>query len=78
VIPIERRAPDEIARFREARLTPEAADVDNPAFDVTPAEMVTAIVTDMGVFSRPYRFRGSRDQGRLARSRPTALDPSTP
>jgi methylthioribose-1-phosphate isomerase len=81
VIPIERRPPDEVARLREARLTPEMADIENPAFDVTPAEMVTAIVTDRGVFSRPYRFQGvegSRDRGRLARSLPGALDPSTP
>jgi methylthioribose-1-phosphate isomerase len=81
VIPIERRPPDEVGRLREARLTPEMADIENPAFDVTPAEMVTAIVTDRGVFSRPYRFQGvegSRDRGRLARSLPGALDPSTP
>jgi methylthioribose-1-phosphate isomerase len=80
-IPIERRPPDELARFRDARLTPETAAIENPAFDVTPAEMVTAIVTDRGVFSRPYWFQGiegSGDRGRLTRSRPTALDPSTP
>jgi methylthioribose-1-phosphate isomerase len=80
-IPIERRPPDELARLLEARLTPEQATIDNPAFDVTPAEMVTAIVTDRGVFSRPYRFRGVEgpgDRGRLARPRPSALDPSTP
>lgn len=37
VIPIERRSPDEIARLRDARLTPDGAAIDNPAFDVTPA-----------------------------------------
>lgn len=80
-IPIERRSADELATLGALRLTPLAADIDNPAFDVTPAEMVTAIVTDQGMFSRPYRFRGiggSGDRGRLAASRSGALDPSTP
>jgi len=79
-VPIERRAPDELAHLHGTRLTPEGAGIENPAFDVTPAEMVTAIVTDRGLFTRPYRFQGievSRDPGRLARSRPVALDPST-
>jgi methylthioribose-1-phosphate isomerase len=80
-IPIERRAADELAVLHGTRLTPEGADIDNPAFDVTPAEMVTAIVTDRGLFTRPYRFRGiegSRGPGRVVQSRPPALDPSTP
>jgi methylthioribose-1-phosphate isomerase len=59
-IPIERRSRDELARLGGVRLTPPAAEVDNPAFDVTPAEMVTAIVTDQDVFRRPFDFRGSR------------------
>ena len=59
-IPIERRSPDELSRLHEERLTPEAAGIDNPAFDVTPAEMVTAIVTDRGVYHRPFDFRGAR------------------
>ncbi len=59
-IPIERRARDELAYLGEARLTPPDADIDNPAFDVTPAEMVTAIVTDAGVFRRPFDFKGGR------------------
>jgi methylthioribose-1-phosphate isomerase len=59
-IPIERRRPDELAPVAGARLTPAAAIVDNPAFDVTPSEMVTGIVTDRGVFSRPFDFTGAR------------------
>jgi methylthioribose-1-phosphate isomerase len=62
-IPIERRPPDEVARLRDARLTPETAAIENPAFDVTPAEMVTAIVTDMGVFRRPFYFGGAGAKG---------------
>jgi len=37
------------------RDVPAGVDVTNPAFDVTPARSVTAIITDAGVASRPYR-----------------------
>ena len=47
LIPIERRSADEL----EAA---PGADVFNPAFDVTPAELVTAIVTDRGILRPPY------------------------
>jgi methylthioribose-1-phosphate isomerase len=57
LIPIEQRSPDEIKRLGQARLTPDEVEVENPAFDVTPAEMVTAIVTDQGVYRRPFDFR---------------------
>ena len=59
-IPIERRSREEIARLHGMHLTPDGAGIDNPAFDVTPCEMVTAIVTDQGVFRRPFDFRGAR------------------
>jgi methylthioribose-1-phosphate isomerase len=59
LIPIERRGPEELARLGPAHLTPNGVTIDNPAFDVTPAEMVTAIVTDVGVFRRPFDFRGA-------------------
>jgi len=48
-IPIEERAADEVAGWRGTRAAPEAAGIWNPAFDVTPAELVTAIITDTGV-----------------------------
>jgi methylthioribose-1-phosphate isomerase len=49
-IPIEQRGADEVAGFRGVRAAPLAADVWNPAFDVTPAELVSKIITDRGVF----------------------------
>jgi methylthioribose-1-phosphate isomerase len=55
-IPIERRSRAELASFHGHHLTPDDVGIDNPAFDVTPAEMVTAIVTDVGVFRRPFDF----------------------
>jgi methylthioribose-1-phosphate isomerase len=38
---------------------PDASPVYNPAFDVTPAALIAAIVTERGVFRAPYRFGGA-------------------
>jgi methylthioribose-1-phosphate isomerase len=77
-IPIERRSRDEIARLGDVHLTPPGADVDNPAFDVTPAEMVTAIVTDAGVFRRPFDFKVKGDRGHPGRRGDQGEVTSTP
>jgi len=53
-IPIEERASDEVTRFAGARTTPEGSEGFNLAFDVTPAELVAAIVTEAGVHLPPY------------------------
>lgn len=53
-IPIEERAPDEVLSFRGLRVAPPDTEVRNPAFDVTPAELITGIVTDEGVLRAPY------------------------
>ena len=53
-IVIEERDPDEIHNFHGARSTPAGAGAFNPAFDVTPSELITAIITDRGVFLPPY------------------------
>jgi methylthioribose-1-phosphate isomerase len=50
-IPIEERAAAEVAGWRGHPATPAEAQVWNPAFDVTPAALVTAIITDRGVFA---------------------------
>jgi methylthioribose-1-phosphate isomerase len=56
-IPIEERDPDEVrAGFGRATAPPGVA-VWNPAFDVTPAELITAIVTEDGVHRPPFGFR---------------------
>jgi methylthioribose-1-phosphate isomerase len=49
-IPIEQRGADEVAGWRGVRAAPAGTEVWNPAFDVTPAELVTRIITDRGVF----------------------------
>ena len=53
-IVVEERAPDEVTSPMGVQAAPEGVDVLNPAFDVTPAELVTAIVTERGVFTAPY------------------------
>jgi methylthioribose-1-phosphate isomerase len=48
-IPIEQRDPEEVTHLAGVRLTPEASPAANWAFDVTPARLVTALVTERGV-----------------------------
>jgi methylthioribose-1-phosphate isomerase len=50
-IPIEERAAEEVAALGGRRTAPAGARIWNPAFDVTPAALVTAIITDRGVFA---------------------------
>lgn len=50
-IPIEQREGDEVARVGTMQLAPQGAKVLNPAFDVTPASLVTAIITERGVIN---------------------------
>src|SRR5688572_10429885 len=49
-IPIEQREAGEVTTWQGARTAPEGVPVWNPAFDVTPAELVTAIITESGIF----------------------------
>ena len=53
-IPIEERDPNEVTHIGAAQITPDYVEVTNPSFDVTPAELVTAIITERGVLSPPY------------------------
>jgi methylthioribose-1-phosphate isomerase len=52
-IPIEQRAAAEVTGYRDLRWAPEGVSVENPAFDVTPADLVTALITEKGVLERP-------------------------
>jgi methylthioribose-1-phosphate isomerase len=53
-IPIEERSGVEVTHWGGARLAPEGVSVWNPAFDVTPAVNVTAVITEAGVARPPY------------------------
>lgn len=56
-ITIEERDPAEVTSPFGVETAPRGVKAHNPAFDVTPAELITAIITDGGVVRAPYRFR---------------------
>jgi len=53
-IPIEQRNAKEITHIAGRQMTPEGVSIENPAFDVTPAKYVTAIITERGIARAPY------------------------
>ena len=53
-VPIEQRNPREITHFAGKAVTPEGVQVENPAFDVTPAKYVAAIITERGIAYAPF------------------------
>jgi methylthioribose-1-phosphate isomerase len=53
-IPIEERDPMEVTHIGGERIAPDGVAVANPAFDVTPARYITAIITEQGVVRPPY------------------------
>jgi len=53
-IPIEERHPDEVSHGFGKRTAPEGVAIYNPAFDITPHELVTAIITEKGIVRAPY------------------------
>jgi methylthioribose-1-phosphate isomerase len=54
-ITIEERPSDEVAKIRGRRIAPKGVPVANPAFDMTPPELVTAIVSDQGIIKGPVQ-----------------------
>jgi len=53
-IPVEYRKREEIEFFNSQRIVPAEAEILNPAFDVTPAEYISGIITEAGVLTPPY------------------------
>ncbi len=53
-IPIEERSADEVTTINHKRMAPEGAVVAHPAFDMTPHQLVTAIITDKGIARPPF------------------------
>jgi methylthioribose-1-phosphate isomerase len=69
-IPIEHRDPHEVTEILGAPVAPEGATAINPAFDVTPARYVTAIITERGIARPPYTESLRGQQPNWPRSRP--------
>ncbi len=67
-IPIEERSAREVTHIAGKQMTPDGVKVENPAFDVTPHQYVTAIITERGVVRAPY----SEGLARLAQPAVTA------
>jgi len=66
-IPIEERPEREVTHVGSSRITPEGARIRNPAFDVTPAKYISAIITERGIARAPFaeslaRLVGISDQ----------------
>jgi methylthioribose-1-phosphate isomerase len=53
-IDIEERPPEEVSYVGDTRITPDGVDVANPAFDITPARFITAIITEVGLAYPPF------------------------
>ncbi|MCS7064863.1 MAG: hypothetical protein NZL85_01170, partial [Fimbriimonadales bacterium] len=51
---VEHRDATEVTHIGGLRLAPQGTPVLNPAFDITPAELITAIITEQGVAQPPY------------------------
>jgi methylthioribose-1-phosphate isomerase len=53
-IPIEQRNTKEVSHIAGKQMVPDGVQIENPAFDVTPARYVTAIITERGIAKAPY------------------------
>jgi methylthioribose-1-phosphate isomerase len=59
-IPIEQRPADEVRLCGDKQIVPDGVKIYNPAFDVTPAKNITAIITERGVIEKPNEQRVNR------------------
>jgi len=66
-IPIEERSAAEVTHFRNLQTAPDGMKVYNPAFDITPARYISAIITEKGILEKPYlRSIRSLEKGQSA------------
>jgi methylthioribose-1-phosphate isomerase len=81
-IPIEDRAAVEVTEIRGLRIAPEGTAVKNPSFDVTPNDLISAIVTEEGVLRAPFeaslREAMARRDARRDAAKPYPLEPAAP
>jgi len=55
-IPVEQRNPEEVTTVKGVEIAPPGVSVANPAFDITPHQYVTAIITERGIIHEPYEM----------------------
>ena len=68
-IPIEYRHADEIKKISGAYIAPSNIKAYNPAFDITPADFITAIITEKGIYKKPYIKKLKRLNSQTPKSR---------
>ena len=68
-IPIEQRNAREVTHIAGKQMTPDGVEIENPAFDVTPAKYVTAIITERGIARAPYEESLSELAGQVQETR---------
>jgi methylthioribose-1-phosphate isomerase len=56
-VPIEQRLEDEVLKIGKKRIVAKGVHAFNPAFDVTPPELISSIITERGVLTPPFNFR---------------------
>jgi len=61
-IPVEERSPEEVTHIQGVAIAPEGIDVANPAFDITPNQYISAIITERGIIRKPYT-EGLKEMG---------------
>jgi methylthioribose-1-phosphate isomerase len=69
-IPIEQRNGKEVTHIAGKQMVPDGVGVENPAFDVTPAKYVAAIITEKGLARAPYEVSLRELAGQEAEAHP--------
>jgi methylthioribose-1-phosphate isomerase len=57
MIPIEERSSEELTHIEGIQVAPSGCPVFNPGFDVTPGDLIGAIITEKGVYRPPFAFQ---------------------
>lgn len=74
-VKIEERSPNEVKTIRGVATAPESVSVFNPAFDCTPPELITAIICDKGVLTKPFAPKINRLWRIVEKRAPLAKSP---
>jgi methylthioribose-1-phosphate isomerase len=76
-IPIEERKAEEVLSFRGVRIAPPDTQVRNPSFDITPADLITGIVTEEGVIHGPFEHGLAEAVANASARRSSSVSPFT-
>lgn len=68
-VKIEERSPDEVKNLRGTKIAPEGVKTFNPAFDITPPELITAIICEEAVLKKPFAPKINRLMKKAIRNR---------